>query len=353
MIGIEQVDCWRRWSRPLFTHNDLRLIDGRLEQLQHAPYFHEGLRHYLSDLRALIAQLQRANLPPQLAVQLTTLIWRALRYLSGSVSREIPYEVVYGLDLALRDWVPQPPNYVITTGFLAEPNYHFAGVPENFYKLAETMFGVRFDHRVVQVALPQLYKHFPLNNSVLYHELGHFVDERFGISKLMLLIQQSTGQAGPISSPPHAAEFFSDLFGACYVGEAITVMIDSLAPDAASSPTHPATSDRKQVVASFLAGTPNDVVTLCNQALAAVQLEPLRRRFSEPQVDAQFDNVRPYVIQSHDEVHGLLLAGQKYLNNRIKNLNGMWAQVKEGDAIRMINDLVEKSLRNWMIRERW
>ena len=297
----------------LSTRNDLRLIDARLEQLQHAPYFHEGLRRYLSDMRALIAQLQQqmAGLAPQLAIQLTTLIWRALRYLSGSVSREIPYGVVYGLDLALADWVSQPPNYIITTGFLAEPNYHFAGVPENFYKLAETTFGVRFENRVVQVALPQLYKHFPLNNSVLYHELGHFVDENFGISKLMLIIQRAPGGAVALPTPPHAAEYFSDLFGACYVGEAVTMMIENLAPGAPASPTHPATNDRKQVVADFLSGTQNPIVDLCNQALTALQLQPLRQRFTEPVIQGHFDNVRPYEVRSHGEVHGLLLAGQK------------------------------------------
>lgn len=355
LIQDEPVKCWRKWSKRLFIRNDLRLLDARLEQLQHAPFFHEGLHGYVASMREVIAQLQTriGELAPELTRELTMQIWAASRYLSGSVSREIPYEVVYGLDLALADWVSAPPSYIVTTAFLAEQNYHFEGVPEQFYALASTALGVTFTHRVVQVALPQLYKHQPLNNAVLYHELGHFVDTQFAISKLMAIMDTVHGESISDSKLSHAAEYFADLFASCYVGDAVAVMIENMAPNVGASFTHPATASRSVVVRDFLAGKQNGVVDLCNSALAALGLPLLVRRFAKPDVASYFDNIRPYHVASKAEVHGLLLAGQQYLVARLGNLTGLWANVSEGDAIRMINDLIEKSLRNWMIREKW
>lgn len=341
----------------LFIRNDLRLLDARLEQLQQAPFFREGLHSYIEKMRAVVEQLQQRlqTLPPELVRDLTYQVWTAYRYLSGSVSREIPYEVVYGLDLALMDWVSSPPEYIVTTAFLAEQNYHFEGVPEQFYSLTDRTLGVVFDHRVVQVALPQLYKHQPLNNTVLYHELGHFVDEQFAISKLMAMIYgvRNGGQQANRSQLCHAAEFFADLFAASYVGEAVAVMIESMAPNATESFTHPATARRSQVVRDFLAGTQNDIVDLCNAALSALGKQSLTQRFDAPDVSGCFDNVRPYEIKNEREVHGVLLAGQTYLIGRLVNLTDLWVSVDEGSAIRIINDLVEKSLRSRMIRTRW
>jgi len=336
----------------------LRLLDARLEQLQHAPFFRDGLHDYLANMRQIIAQVQEKidELAPEITRELTMQVWAASRYLSGSVSREIPYEVVYGLDLALTDWVTSPPKYIVTTAFLAEMNYHFEGVPEQFYDLAERTLGVRFNHRVVQVALPQLYKHQPLNNSLLYHELGHFVDQQHGISKLMLMMSTfdpNTTMSDLKIALSHNAEYFADLFAACYVGDAVAVMLGSMAPNYGDSETHPATQKRISVVQDFLGDKDNLMVQSCNKALAVQGLPLLSKRFKSPDIASCFDNVRPYQIQSKEEVHGLLLAGQRYLVQSVGNLTGLWANVSEGDAIRMINDLVEKSLRNWMVMEMW
>lgn len=333
----------------------MRLLDARLEQLEHAPFFRDGLHDYLISIRDVIAKIEEnfSALPPELIRMLTRQVWIASRYLSGSVSREIPYEVVYGLDLALTDWVTQPSPYIVTTAFLSEQNYHFEGVPEQFYDLCKATLNVEFEQRVVQIALPQLYKHLPLNNTVLYHELGHFVDERHAISRLMAIMDTAAGVPVLQTTFNHAAEYFADLFAACYVGNSVAFMIEAMAPGAAVSTTHPSTVDRSKVVKEFLANESNSIVDLCNAALSALKLPTLTPKFSEPVISEYFDNVRPYDIKSKSEIHGLLLAGQKYLVNRIENLDGRWENLSEGEAIRTANDLIEKSLRNWMVKEKW
>lgn len=326
-----------------------------MSDLQHAPFFNDGLKEYLNQTKEVISALQArmTALDPAVSGQLTYQLWTATQYLSGSVSREVPYEIVYGLELALADWLPNQPKHIVTTAFLAEQNYLFMGVPDQFYSLVQSELGITYSQRIVQVALPQLYKHLPINNSVLYHELGHFIDGHFGISMMMSLRAVPPGQRIPDEIVFHTREHFADLFAACYVGEAIGGMLEALAPGASASVSHPATSARTQAVRDFLAGRQNDVVDLCNQALVARNQVALQVRNVLPDVPPAFDNMRPCTLSSKEEVHGILPAALQYLETKIAAPNGLWSHLGEGEITRVINDLVEKSIRNWMIVEKW
>lgn len=288
-----------------------------------------------------------------MTAELTLELWTATQYLSGSVSREVPYEIVYGLELALADWMPGQPKHIVTTAFLAEQNYLFMGVSDQFYPLVLSELGITFTQRLVQVALPQLYKHLPINNSVLYHELGHFIDGHFGISWMMALRSVPAGQPIPNEALYHAREHFADLFAACYVGEAICGMLEALAPNVLATTTHPATATRTQAVRDFLSGQQNSIVDLCNVALVARSQPPLLVRGVLPDVATPFDNMRPCALTSKEEVHGVLPAALEYLKSKLIAPDGLWTHLDEGDITRVTNDLVEKSIRNWMIVEKW
>lgn len=333
----------------------MRLLEARLSDLQHAPFFSEGLKEYLTQTKEVIAALQMrmATLDPAVTNVLTLELWTATQYLSGSVSREVPYEIVYGLESALADWLPAQPKHIVTTAFLAEQNYLFMGVSDQFYPLVETELGITFTQRLVQVALPQLYKHLPINNSVLYHELGHFIDDHFGISGMMAILATPAGQSIPPKLAIHTKEFFADLFAACYVGDAISGMLDALAPNAGDTYSHPATSVRTLAIRDFLAGSQNQIVDLCNAALVARSHQPLQPRGTVPDVGVPFDNMRPCTLRSKSEVHGILPAALQYLKDKSQAPNGLWVHLSEGEITRVINDLVEKSIRNWMISEKW
>lgn len=294
-----------------------------------------------------------ATLDPAVTAELTLELWTATQYLSGSVSREVPYEIVYGLELALADWMPDQPKHIVTTAFLAEQNYMFKGVSDQFYPLVSSELGITFTQRLVQVALPQLYKHLPINNSVLYHELGHFIDGHFGVSWMMALRSVPAGQRIPDQIVYHCREHFADLFAACYVGEAISGMLEALAPNAPASTTHPATATRAQAVRDFLGGRPNPMVDLCNEALVARSQPPLQVRCVLPDVATAFDNMRPCSLTSKEEVHGVLPTALEYLKGKLSAPDGLWTHLDEGDITRVTNDLVEKSIRNWMIMEKW
>jgi hypothetical protein len=61
------------------------------------------------------------------------------QYLSGSTTKESPYELVFCLELAVKDWVQH--ETIITTGFTHGQDFHFRPIdPWNLIKLSITNF---------------------------------------------------------------------------------------------------------------------------------------------------------------------------------------------------------------------
>lgn len=335
------------------------MLDARLAQLEHAPFFHDELLEYTRCLRRVIkVTLKRpaSEQPGEMVRMVVDHLWTATRYLTGSVSRETPYETVYGLDLAIQDWIPasQGPRLIITTALLNERNYHFCAVEDEFYTLAKDL-GVTFSSNLVQVGLPHLYKHQPLHNVLLYHELGHFIDEKFKISRVMAIIVENV--EGPWSKLTYTArqyaEFFADIFATSYVDSSVAHMLHDMAPDQVQTKSHPATAERVTLIEEMLAHKTPPILQLANAALSYRSLPALTTRFQIPDIKHTFDNLLPYTIASQNEVHGLLPAGRRYLHDVDRQQHGLWAAMTANEKSRVVNDLIEKSIRNRMVQMRW
>ena len=137
----------------------------------------------------------------------------AERYLSGSTTKESPSELEYCLRHALRTRINR--DFLITTALTEDQNFHF--LPSDPWQfILKTISGYDakgFDALLVQLGVPKIYCHKPIFCIPLYHELGHFVDVYYGVTRLSLLthsILHPTLQS-------HRLEHFADLFAACYV----------------------------------------------------------------------------------------------------------------------------------------
>src|ERR1700677_1940489 len=110
------------------------------------------------------------------------------RYLSGSTTKETPYEVGFCLGKAIPRWVKA--HTIITTGLTYGHDFHFApSDPWNFIKLSITGFTVsNYDPKLIYIGVPRLYVHKPIYCVSLYHELGHFVDLTLGVASISLLL---------------------------------------------------------------------------------------------------------------------------------------------------------------------
>ena len=291
-------------------------------------------------------------------------IWTASKFLSGSTSKKIPYEIAHCLKVALASWGYK--NALITTALIQDKNFYFQGVSSEFYTLASAFFGVKFTNELVQIALPQIYQHRPLLNIALYHELGHFLDIAHGIINHSLLLTPSEKLSLPsvdfsslsdsdkkVIAENHRCEYFADIFAASYIGQAYKDFLLAFARDASISWTHPATNDRIALIDAFLEGKPSDIIDLFQNSLIALGLHKLEIAFSVPDISEAFDNARPYAIKDERELHGIFEASTTYLQQMFETPKTPWIDAGEAATERVISNLVEKSIRNSMIVDRW
>ena len=248
---------------------------------------------------------------------------------------------------ALADWGVYNP--AIATALSDEQDYHFFQLDHN--NLIQKAVDPNFNVDLIQVALPRLYRHRPLYNVALYHELGHFLDQKHSIIRTSgLLCPVGQGNDWVLQ---HRAEHLCDLVAACYTGTGISEMLMHISPGTQKTATHPATDDRITLVDDFLNGKNNPMTDLLNQSLTKRGLPSLSIRYTKPVITPPFDDIRPYKIKNREELHGILEAGWQYLIDQKRSPKKPWSQLDEFDPDRIINDLVEKSIRNFMIEELW
>lgn len=333
-----------------------------LVDLTSTPYFNKNLNTYARGVIEVINYIlqEYSTIAPPIASQVRDTLWNATKYLRGSISTEIPYEVEYSLNIALNDWLKN--QTVIATALMDDMAYHFCHVDtwKQIKVLLPDFNYPNFDKLLIQIALPRIYKHKPLYYIPLYHELGHFIDYHFNISEATFLeaplpVVRDHQQAAYIKSieTNHRKEFFADLFAASYVGDANYKLLEKIAPNVGHSPTHPATSTRVSVAKDFLSNKNNLVIDLFQNTLAKLGLQNLSVKYVTPDLNETYNNLRPYKINSNEEVHGIFGAAWNYFDSAIIKSNDPWKNIEEHDISRIINDLTEKSIRNRVITEKW
>jgi hypothetical protein len=338
----------------MLVKNDLALIESYLSEVIHTPYFDSETLDYVNGLLAIVRNViaNHTSYPPDFLLGLRGLLWASSKYLSGTTSREVPYEAVFALRKALREWTTD--DFIITTALLEDLEYHFFGLDalQVLRNIIPSLVPASLNKLLVQMALPKLYRNRPLYSVALYHELGHFIDSHRGVIKMSLLLRPAV--ANPKYEQMHRAEHFCDLLAASYVGTAMCKLLKHIAPNDHASSSHPATVDRISLIETFLAGQHVTMIDLLQDALTNLKIPALEVRFSEPDISACFQNIRPYDIKNERELHGILPAAWSFLE-KIAPRNALpWLSFNDDESIvNMINDLVEKSIRNYSIKEKW
>jgi hypothetical protein len=250
-----------------------------------------------------------------------------------------------------------------------EASFFFQGGQESFFKLIETELGITITSRPVQIALPYIYRHKPLFCVPLFHELGHYVDSaRDIVGTSLLLFPAETGPKLPGLPVPrskvkkqrwervvkkHRQEYFADLFSAAYVGQAAKGFLEQFCPDQEISPTHPSSSDRFALLDDFYQGKANPIIDMFQRTLEIRGLPRLEKMFDAVDLGPSMGDVRPFHVGSDRELFGLFESGWQFLMSQWDSGSGHWAHVGVDDRVDVANDLIEKAIRNRMIREAW
>lgn len=361
----------------LLLKSNLRLLLGQLERLAETPYFTPALDQYISELRAIPRRLlERLDEDPPIDEQVANFIekslWSLSQFLTGSTTKQIPYEVVFSVTEAAKEWTRV--DLLVTTAIIQEPNFYFKGIPQDFFDAVKSELGLTVAARPVQVALPYIYRHKPLFCVPLFHELGHFIDiSNEVVATSMLTTPPERGPDLPdlptaaqiptldtrirantlVITTNHRREYFADLFAAMYVGTASDDFLQEFAPNQPASPTHPSSQARRALIADFLGGRKNPIVELFQATLPARGLPALGPRFEAIDLSPAFSNVRPVTPARIGEVFGLFQAAWDFAKGAMTAPQPIWAALTEQDRERIVNDLVEKSIRNHMVVQGW
>lgn len=345
---------------------DLFLLRNNIDNLLETHFFENKITVFLKELVSVVDFVieNRTALPPTIVDSFASQLWRAQSYLAGSPANETPFEMQYCLSKALPEWVNR--ECVITNALSFEKEFHLFSLDIwNFVKTTLTSFdSSRFDGLLIHMALPRLYRYRPIFCIPLYHELGHFVDNVHQITHSAIIQNPTIIPSAPNGVEPriwakimsmHFKEHFADLFAACYCGVASYETLEVIAPNASPSSTHPSTTDRVNVVKNFLNQNPDNIVDFFQHHLATRNLPTLNIRFKHLDLTSDFDNLVPVELKTERELHGVFSAGWKYLQGAVTNNSPPWAHTDATEFIieKTINDLTEKSIRNFSVYEAW
>lgn len=292
---------------------------------------------------------------------LLDVIFSNLEYLDNSTLNIIPYEIVSCLEFALDDWVNKD-EFIIVTSMSSKMNdFHLrTSLNKETYKLFTegifTRYKLRIKHRLIQISLPGILSRDYLSCVVLYHELGHFVDNELNISSKLFfnkynkrLPQTLTGDEQRYYQ--HKKEFFADLFAAQYVVDASSIYLKQISRSNKESNTHPATTSRIELTKEFLDEEINDIVNEFNKVLKSTSLPLLEKRFKVIKIeDSNLKALYPENFSSEQELHYVFKLGweiwQDSENNFLKHFSSR-------ERYNIVNNLIEKSISNYVVQKNW
>jgi len=361
-------------SSTILLETVLQLLGEQLKKLSHSDFFATELGHYVSQLCKSVSSLQNKIAEPNPEVALITevveSIWRATQFLTGTTSNRVPYEITYLLREVLLDWGLG--DSIVTTSVNQSPDFYCerAGTAPDALIAELSLPGLALSGHLVQMGVPEIFQHMPLLCSPLYHEVGHYVEEHERlITTLSIAHRPELLQALPeaqhfdassrmVVAKAWATEHFCDLIAACYVGECVSDYIIQWDHEQVSQPSHPAAASRAVVTRDFLEGRSNPVVDLLKQGVSEAGLNiQLQKQFLLPAVDDCFADVRPAAVESIKQLHGLLPAADAFLKRLLTSPSDFKgcniARVPRWRQPHVINDLIEKSIRSFMIEKAW
>jgi hypothetical protein len=316
---------------------------------------------YQKKLHELYNQISKEDFsklsPPEISNRKTIIdfIFHNIQFLDNSTLTISPFEIVYCLERVLEEWIPDA-KFIVATSLSNNLNdFYFDGnltFNTPIYDLIKNDYKVEFEFKLIQISLPRFFVHDYLANVALYHELGHFIDSYFAISKSVVHNQIIAGKLDPkyrTIAVSHHMEYFADIFAAQYVGNSLNHFINYIAYNFPNSHSHPSTDKRLVMVREFLKGNFSEptIEALKKETLSRTKLD-LIIRHTDLKTD-DFENLIPMEIASLTELHSLFLAGWNFWKSNNKVISNFGID----KSYKIINNLIEKSISNFIVLENW
>ncbi|RIJ48824.1 hypothetical protein D1614_09875 [Maribellus luteus] len=365
------------------------------EKSKHNTYFDKGKDHYQETLKYLIKAISDENFTLFNSAQIEerrriiNFIFKSLGILDSSTTNQFPFEIIHCLQHALDEWVdPSNEKFVIVTSLINSYDdfYSFDGnlaLDDVAYNIIQKVYNLTFEYRLIQINLPKFLARDYFSNIVLYHELGHFIDFKYQITAPFAIeIQDKYNNKKYNASDlvefqkffpyefwkreyldvltSHLREYFSDLFAAQYIGKYSENLLNYVSggPLAAHaiSGTHPSTKNRGDLVKDFLK---NNSSTFINDLKVAINLtsgKELKVRYSSEIKNSNLIKLLPIEIKTGDELSSVFVAAWELYDtytNQIEKQNNFKYPLISSKVYEIINNLVEKSIGNYIVTSNW
>ncbi|WP_124979098.1 M48 family metalloprotease [Nonlabens xiamenensis] len=290
---------------------------------------------------------------------LLNVIFKSLEYLDNSTLNVTPYEIISCLEFALNDWIKDDDFIIVTSLSNKKTDFYLETTlsEESFELLNQFInnkYGLKISKKLIQISLPKILSRDYLSSVVLYHELGHFVDNQLNISKKMLLKKYSINQPNDDETSRylnHTMEYFADLFAAQYVNNSSNTYLGYIAPEHPDSQTHPATRSRINVSLDFLNSKSIEIVDEFNKLLHLSSLPLLEIRHSK--IDISYCNLTKLYPQNFEDVSELHYIFQLGWDIWEDAENNFLKEFSSRQRYNIVNNLIEKSISNYVVQKNW
>jgi len=318
--------------------------------------FHKEIEQLLSDIKQ--SDFNSFTKDDRLLhKELFQILFAWLEFLDNSTLNNIPYEIVRCLEAVLEDWL-EPANrqkFMIVTTLQSHASFGFidwdlrAVVP-----YVKGKYNRDITNPLVPINLPKYVVHDYLSNVTLYHELGHFIDQHFKISARIINsnpLYSRMPRAQKLKEYYHMMEFFADIFAAQYIGDKCSLYLNYIAHDDPESDTHPATSRRVDLVNSFLKKKSDVIIDILKDAtkkITKIDLAPKKYKVIRTN---DFEDFLPIEVVDKHQLHYLYIIGWNTWYHHKGILRSKFKDPPE--TYRIINNLIEKSISNFIVTEKW
>lgn len=300
----------------------------------------------------------------------------SLTILNSSTLNNLPYELVSCLRYAMNEWIDDSDSYIIVTSYAAKYSFNLPVSTSEIYEIISKRYGITFNKRLVQISLPRHLERDYLTNTVMYHELGHFIDSILVCNEPILEkiwnIRDSpecqlyfphfskTKHEGHEKRPAwlrnHIKEYFADLFSCQYIGAAAIDYLSYISSNTKLyTMSHPPTAKRIDLMINFLIGKDDQIMQIFCDEVFAKTSRRLEKR-SEPLNSDDILNLIPCIINNEKQLHTLFSESWKIWlekSGEFQKKNKMVCALKPSQIYQVLNNLIEKSINNFIATKKW
>lgn len=289
--------------------------------------------------------------------RLFSILFTWLDFLNNSTLNNIPFEVVRCLEAVLEEWLSEEnyKKFVIVTSLESHLSgffYYDLDLGGSLTSYLKDKYSYEIDNTLVPINLPKYLIHDYFANVTLYHEIGHFIDAHYKITARIIdsdyaFSAMSADQIEVLKN--HLSEHFADLFAVQYMGDKYGMYLNHLAYNEPDCYTHPATQKRIAWINAFLEGKKHFVIEKLVEATKNLTgKELIANRFKVIPTN-DFDSLIPADIDEPKQLHYLFIQAW----NTWSSDGYIKKNFATKDSYRIINNLVEKSISNFIVKEKW